>query len=74
MLNDAEWLQDFDKIADAEALMETGARFNIRMGSSYLRFDYSHGGSSLGAGQVGDAGQTQLDWVCDMCTTVNFAR
>ena len=60
-------------MADAEALMETAARFNICMGKNRLRFDYSHGPTSVGAAPNGEA-IPQLDWVCDMCTTVNFAR
>jgi hypothetical protein len=65
--------QDFESVADAEALMETAARFNIRMGQSRLRFDYSHGPTSGGAAPNGEVAQP-LDWVCAMCNTVNFAR
>jgi hypothetical protein len=52
--------------------MESEARYNSAIGGQVLFLDYSSGPPG-GAGQ-GPAGGPALDWICDMCSSVNFAR
>lgn len=64
-------LQDFASADDARLLMESDARYTTTVGGQVLFLDYSMG--AAGAGGQGPAGPA-LDWICDMCTSVNFAR
>jgi hypothetical protein len=65
-------LQDFASVDDARALMESEQRYDMAVGGRRLLLDYSHGAPS---GRAADAtGAAALDWICDMCSAVNFAR
>jgi RNA-binding protein 5/10 len=65
-------LQDFASVDDARALMESEQRYDMVAGGRRLLLDYSHGAPS---GRGTDAtGTAALDWICDMCSAVNFAR
>jgi hypothetical protein len=66
-------LQDFESVDDARQLMESEARYNSVIGGQVLFLDYSSGPPGGAAGQ-GPAGGPALDWICDMCSSVNFAR
>jgi hypothetical protein len=70
-------------VADAQLLMESEGRSSLAMGGGAytLTLDYSHSNKRGPAGAVGGAGAPGssehgpgMDWVCDMCSCVNFAR
>ncbi|WIA29200.1 hypothetical protein OEZ86_011711 [Tetradesmus obliquus] len=63
---------DFASVDDARVLMESEQRYDLAMGGRRLLLDYSHGAPSRGGGDAG--GAAALDWICDMCSAVNFAR
>ena len=65
-------MQDFASVDDARVLMESEQRYELAMGGRRLLLDYSHGAPSRGGGDAG--GAAALDWICDMCSAVNFAR
>ena len=46
----------------------------ITLGGQRLLLDYSHSGPGGRAAGEGGASQLQQDWICDMCSAVNFAR
>lgn len=56
---------------DARVLMESEARYSMAIGSQSLHLDYATGPPGGGSGS---AGGPALDWICDMCSAVNFAR
>lgn len=72
MLHYLGYPQDFKSVDDAAALMETSARNNFWLGGKLLLFDYSHSSPASALAAGGGAGP--MDWVCDMCQAVNFAR
>jgi hypothetical protein len=70
-------------VADAQLLMESEGRDTLAMGGGAypLTLDYSHTnkrgpGGGVGAGGPGGSSEQGpgMDWVCDMCSCVNFAR
>lgn len=70
---------DFESVEAAERLMESEAKYNIQVDGVRLYLEYSHSGP--GPWAQGDSGATSsvaggaaLDWVCNMCSAVNFAR
>eukprot|EP00878_Enallax_costatus_P014640 GHUV01015316.1.p1 GENE.GHUV01015316.1~~GHUV01015316.1.p1 ORF type:complete len:623 (+),score=239.63 GHUV01015316.1:990-2858(+) len=64
---------DFASSDDARMLMESEYRWSLNIGGRPLMLDYSHGTpSSRPSGGPGDA--SAADWICDMCSAVNFAR
>lgn len=63
-------LQDFATADAARVLMESEARHTMVVGGQQLFLDYSSGPPVGGAGP----GAPALDWICDMCSAVNFAR
>jgi RNA-binding protein 5/10 len=68
-------LQDFATVDDARVLMESEARWQLQMSGHQLLLDYSHGApASRSGGSQSAELQPALDWICDMCNAVNFAR
>ncbi|PNH12413.1 RNA-binding protein 5, partial [Tetrabaena socialis] len=59
---------EFATEADAAVLMETKARYSLQLGGQTLRLEYA-ANATLFASAV-----NSLDWVCEMCSVVNFAR
>lgn len=68
-------MQDFATVDDARLLMESEQRWNLVAGNGQrLLLDYSHGAGSRGGGPVADTAAQSQDWICGMCSAVNFAR
>lgn len=66
-------MQDFAGSDDARVLMDSEHRWSVNLNGHPLLLDYSHGtASSKPTGGPGDA--SAADWICDMCSAVNFAR
>eukprot|EP00775_Hariotina_reticulata_P007964 gene7965-8162_t len=66
---------DFATVDDARVLMESEGRWQLQLGGQQLLLDYSHGApASRSGGSQSAELQPALDWICDMCTAVNFAR
>lgn len=61
--------QDFASVDDARVLMESEQRWQLALRGCRLTLNYSTGGRS-GDGPPQPAG----DWICDMCSAINFAR
>jgi RNA-binding protein 5/10 len=66
-------VQDFLSVDDARMLMESEARDNMVIGGQQLFLDYSSG-PPVGSSGQGPAGPAGLDWICEMCSAVNFSR
>ncbi|EFJ51961.1 hypothetical protein VOLCADRAFT_120369 [Volvox carteri f. nagariensis] len=60
---------EFATEADAAVLMETKARHGLQLGGNTLWLEYAHCVPAM----LPPAANT-LDWICDMCSAVNFAR
>lgn len=73
---------EFASEQDAAALMGSAARQGLELGGRRLRLCYAPtlssapGNASAAAGHTSaaPAPNAHLDWICDMCTAVNFAR
>lgn len=59
---------EFDTQANVAVLMETKARFSLQLAGQQLRVDYTQ--SLMPDASAGST----LDWVCQMCSAVNFSR